>query len=121
MPATEPSVLVRRPAGDSESAQEHMEALVTGTLAVENDCVVLRAEESGEVYRPIWPAGTVLDPAARQVVGSDGLPRAAIEGRVEMSGGEIDAREARRLVADSSTLDACPGNYWLVGEQVRQL
>ena len=93
-------------------------ALLTGTLLVEDGCVILLTEDGGR-YLPLWAFGTLLVAHDDILVVSVGETHVPMGAEVSLGGSE-----ARDLVAVQGDLDqplplACgtqPG--WLVGDLV---
>lgn len=93
---------------------EAQEALVTGTLVVENDCLVVRTG-TDERYAVLWPphVDLALKPRGRAVLDKQTGVMAKVDGPVRLSGGEApgspgDAGDLRKGLPGG-----CPENLWM--------
>lgn len=100
----------------------HMDALLVGTLALEDGCLRAGAVGSGETDLVVWPNGFALrrDGQDIRVLDADGREVGRIGEEVLLGGGQITQIEAgegyeqlRRRMSDG-----CSGPYWIVGEVV---
>jgi hypothetical protein len=92
------------------------EALVTGTLVVENGCLVVRTG-ADERYAVLWPphVDLALEPRGRAVRDRQTGVMAKVDGPVRLSGGGAPSStpEAGHLRDDLPA--SCPDNLWLAG------
>ncbi|HEX8320064.1 hypothetical protein [Longimicrobium sp.] len=95
---------------------EVQEALVTGTLVVENGCLVVRTG-ADERYAVLWPphVDLALEPRGRAVRDTQTGVMAKVDGPVRLSGGEApgSSGDAGHLRDDLPA--GCPGKLWLAG------
>ncbi len=121
------------PSGGSEvffprqqAGGEAMMAEISGKLVLDDEGCLRIEEHPGHADTvPIWPAGFELDTSGGEVSVLDGEGRVAatVGDRVYMGGGGVP--KDRVTLADEGMLrelfERCPGEYWLVGSEVRPL
>lgn len=90
--------------------------MVTGTLVVENDCLVVRTG-TDERYAVLWPrhVDLALEPRGRAVRDRQTGVMAKVDGPVRLSGGKApgSSGDAGKLRDDLPA--ACPDKLWLAG------
>lgn len=87
-------------------------ARLDGTLAEENDCLVLRPGGISSSYTLLWPHGTQFVRDQKRVdLPQAGQPRCfELGSRLRITGGEIPSQHARKL----ARVGDCVGPYWFV-------
>ncbi|HEY7770664.1 MAG TPA: hypothetical protein VIB55_21040 [Longimicrobium sp.] len=97
-----------------QPGEDVQEALVTGTLVVENGCLVVRTG-TDERYAVLWPphVDLALEPRGRAVRDRQTGVMAKVDGPVSLSGGESpgSSGDAGHLRDDLPA--GCPDKLWL--------
>ena len=90
------------------------EALVTGTLVVENGCLVVRTG-TDERYAVLWPphVDLALEPRGRAVRDRQTGVMAKVDGPVRLSGGEAPGSSGGAGNLRDGLPAGCPDNLWL--------
>ena len=90
------------------------EALVTGTLIVENGCLVVRTG-TDERYAVLWPphVDLALEPRGRAVRDRQTGVMAKIDGPVRLSGGEAPGSPGGAGARRDDLPAGCPDKLWL--------
>ena len=99
-----------------------MEALLIGELVVVNGCIRMNSREGSTSYLVVWPPDFTLGIENDSIYIRNGASEvvARVGEEIYMSGGEVPAKTAWLSQQLQQKLpDACPGPYWVVGEQVR--
>ena len=93
---------------------EVQEALVAGTLVVENGCLVVRTG-TDEPYAVLWPphVDLALEPRGRAVRDRQTGVMAKVDGPVRLSGGESPGGSDAQLRTNLPA--GCPHKLWLAG------
>jgi hypothetical protein len=92
------------------------EALVTGTLVVENGCLVVRTG-TDERYAVLWPphVDLALEPRGRAVRDRQTGVMAKVDGPVRLSGGEAPGSAPDGGHPRDDLPAGCPDKLWLAG------
>ena len=103
---------------------ELMMAEISGKLVLDDEGCLRIEEPPGHTETvPVWPAGFELDTCGDQVsvLDEEGRVAARVGGKVYMGGGGVP--KDRVALADKRMLrelfERCPGEYWIVGSEVR--
>ncbi|MBW3630307.1 MAG: hypothetical protein KY464_13545 [Gemmatimonadetes bacterium] len=93
---------------------EVQQALVTGTLVVENGCLVVRTG-TDERYAVLWPphVDLALEPRGRAVRDRQTGVMAKVDGPVRLSGGEAPGSSGDAGKLRDGLPAGCPENLWL--------
>jgi hypothetical protein len=95
-------------------------ALMYGQLVNADGCLRVVANEGGESYLVLWPAGAevVVDGDTIAIQDAFGEIAARVDQQIGLVGGEYAQRDwVEGLLQPGSGLpDDCPGPYWLTGE-----
>ena len=107
-------------------AGESMMAEISGKLVLDDEGRIRVEEHPGHAETvPIWPAGFELDTSGDEVsvLDQEGRIAATVGEKVYMGGGGIPKGQV--TLADERMLrelfERCPGEYWIVGSEVRTL
>jgi hypothetical protein len=104
---------------------EQMMAEISGKLVLDDEGCLRMEEHPGHAETvPIWPSGFELDTGDEVIVLDDeGRVAATVGEKVYMGGGGVP--KDRVTLADERMLrelfERCPGEYWIVGSEVRPL
>jgi hypothetical protein len=109
---------------DNERGNVAPSALLTGTLVNADGCLRVIADPDGSSYLAIWPDSVTLifENDSIEIHNLSGELLARVGDRIRLSGGELAASEAgwvSTLLQPGQELpEACPGPYWLVGNEI---
>jgi hypothetical protein len=110
----------QRPGGEAMMAE------IRGKLVLDDEGCLRVEEHPGHAARvPIWPAGYELDATGGEVrvLDEEGRVAAKVGEGVYMGGGGVP--KDRVALADGrmseELFERCPGEYWIVGSEVRVL
>jgi hypothetical protein len=95
-------------------------ALMYGQLVNEDGCLRVVANEGGESYLVLWPAGAevIADGETIAIQDASGEILAKVDQQIGLVGGEYKQQDwvAGLLQPGSGLPEGCPGPYWLTGE-----
>jgi hypothetical protein len=101
-------------------------AETSGELVLDDEgCLRVKATPKDPGTTPVWPAGYGLDATGGEVriLDEEGRVVAKVGERVYVGGGETPKDHV--TLADERTerelFERCPGEYWIVGSEVRML
>jgi hypothetical protein len=105
---------------------ESMMAETSGELVLDDEgCLRVKATPKDPGATPVWPADYELDANGDEirVLDEEGRVAAKVGEEVYMGGGEIPKGQV--TLTDEQMLrelfERCPGEYWIVGSEVRML
>lgn len=103
---------------DKEIRSSYPEALVEGTLVLENSYLRIDRFVDGSVL-PVWPHGYSLhiEGGEIQVLDNEGRLVASVGDSIKAGGGEIAAQIVEEFIGESLPHD-CEGPYWLFSEVI---
>jgi hypothetical protein len=95
-------------------------ALMYGKLVNEGGCLRVVANEGGDSYLVLWPAGAevIVDGDTISIQDASGEIVARVDQPIGLVGGEYTQQDwvAGMLQPGRGLPDDCPGPYWLAGE-----
>ena len=97
-----------------------MEALLEGTLVLQDGCLRVRDDDGDEGYLIIWQVDYYVNSNAGtvEILDQNGQVVARVGEVIRMGGGEVQMTEELRQQLREPLPDQCPGPYWLMGELV---
>jgi hypothetical protein len=97
-------------------------ALMYGQLVNEGGCLRVVANEGGESYLVLWPAGAevIVDGDTISIQDASGEIVARVDQPIGLVGGEYTQQDwvAGMLQPGRGLPDDCPGPYWFTGEMI---
>ena len=98
----------------------------SGELVLDDEgCLRVKTAPRGPGAIPVWPAVFELDESGGEVsvLDEEGRVVARVGERVYMGGGEIprDQIELANERMRRELFERCPGDYWIVGSEVKML
>jgi hypothetical protein len=95
-------------------------ALMYGQLVSDDGCLRVVANEGGESYLVLWPAGAevIVDGDTIAIQDGSGEILARVDQQIGLVGGEYKQQDwvAGLLQPGRGLPEGCPGPYWLTGE-----
>lgn len=95
-----------------------MDALLTGTLTQQGECLYVAEADSDRAILPIWPQGfsyEIVD-GITAVLDEDEDRVAEVGSRFSISGGMLGKKGAVSRSTLEDRVGKCVGPYWLVGD-----
>jgi len=97
-----------------------MEALMEGTLVLQDECLRVRHDDGDEGYLIIWQVDYYVNnnAGAIEILDRSGQVVARVGEGIRMGGGEVPMTDRLRQQLRDPLPDECQGPYWLMGEML---